>query len=139
LARTSGRVTVVDLWSLACEPCLKEFPGLVRLHQTMGSSVQCIAVDVDFDGRTSRPPEHYEDRVTSFLEGVGASGFPSFICRTPSDDVFAAANLASIPAVLIFSAEGEVSKVFVDAGDTAGFTYQNDVLPWVSDLARPPS
>ncbi len=116
VAKTSGRITVVDLWSLACEPCLKEFPGLVRLHETLGSSVQCIAVDLDFDGRKTRPPEHYEERVIAFLSSVRATGFPTYISRTPSDDVYAATKLASIPAVLIYNADGEVVKVFVDAG-----------------------
>jgi thiol-disulfide isomerase/thioredoxin len=135
VATSSGRITVVDLWSLSCEPCLKEFPGLVRLHQTLGSSVQCIAVDVDFDGRKTRPPEDYEDRVIAFLDRVGASGFPTYICRTPSDDVFAATDLVSIPAVLIYDAEGKIVKVFVDAGETLGFSYEEDVIPLVTKLA----
>ena len=135
LVKSAGRVTVVDLWSLSCEPCLKEFPGLVELHQTMGENVQCVAVDLDFDGRKSRPPEHYEDRVAAFLTGVKAEGFPTYISTTPSDDVFAATELPSIPAVLIYDAKGEVVKVFVDAGESAGFTYEKDVVPFVKSIA----
>lgn len=132
---TNGRITVVDFWSLSCEPCLKEFPGLVRLHTTLGSTVQCVAVDMDYDGRKSRPPEHYEERVAAFLKGVGASGFPTYISRTPSDDLYAATKLDSIPAVIIYDADGQVAKVFVDAGDTIGFTYEKDVIPFVKRLA----
>ena len=135
VAKTSGRITVVDLWSLACEPCLREFPGLVHLHKTLGSSVQCIAVDMDFDGRKSRPPEHYEQQVIDFLGSVGAYDFPTYISRTPSDDVYAATKLASIPAVLVYDADGEVVKVFVDAGETVGFSYEKDVIPLVTRLA----
>ncbi len=135
LARSTGRVTIVDLWSLACEPCLKEFPGLVRLHESMGSKVQCIAVDLDFDGRKSRPPEYYETQVVEFLKSVDAEGFPMYISITPSDDVFAAAKLASIPAVFVFDADGQVAKVFVDAGESAGFTYEKDIVPLVTKLA----
>lgn len=135
VATTSGRITVVDLWSLACEPCLKEFPGLVQLHRTLGSSVQCIAVDIDFDGRQSRPPEYYEQQVIAFLGSVGAADFPTYISRTPSDDIYAATKLASIPAVLVYDADGEIVKVFEDAGDTVGFTYEKDVIPTVKKLA----
>jgi thiol-disulfide isomerase/thioredoxin len=134
-ARSTGRITVVDLWSLACEPCLKEFPGLVKLHQSMGTKVQCMAVDLDYDGRKSRPPEFYRQEVIAFLQSVGAEGFPLFISTTPSDDVFAAAELSSIPAVLVFDAKGELVKAFVDAGETAGFTYEKDIVPFVSKLA----
>ena len=105
-AKSTGKITVVDLWSLACEPCLKEFPGLVLLHKTHGDQVQCMAMNLDFDGRKTRPPEHYAADVAAFLQSVGASGFPNYISQTPSDDVFSAAKLASIPAVLIFSARG---------------------------------
>jgi len=134
-AKSAGRITVVDLWSLSCEPCLKEFPGLVELHRTMGESVQCIAVDVDYDGRKNRPPEYYQERVSEFLGNVKASGFPVYISKTPSDDVFAITKLISIPAVLIYNAKGEVVKVFVDAGDSTGFTYKDDVVPFVQSLA----
>ena len=135
VAKTSGRITVVDLWSLACEPCLREFPGLVHLHKTLGSSVQCIAVDMDFDGRKSRPPEHYEQQVIDFLGSVGAYDFPTYISRTPSDDVYAATKLASIPAVLVYDADGKLVKAFVDTGETVGFTYERDVIPYITRLA----
>jgi thiol-disulfide isomerase/thioredoxin len=132
---SNGKVTVVDLWSLTCEPCLKEFPGLVQLHKTYGAKVRCVAVDLDYDGRKSRPPNFYEERVIAFLESVQASGFPIFISETPSDDVFAATKLISIPAVLIYDENGTLVKSFVDAGPDAGFSYQEDVVPYVEQLA----
>ncbi|MDG2222947.1 MAG: TlpA disulfide reductase family protein [Rubripirellula sp.] len=132
----NGKVTVVDLWSLTCEPCLKEFPGLVQLHKTYGSKVRCMAVDLDYDGRKSRPPNYYEERVIAFLDSVQASGFPVFISETPSDDVFAATKLISIPAVLIYDENGALVKSFVDAGPDAGFSYQEDVMPYVEQLAK---
>lgn len=134
-AKSAGRITVIDLWSLACEPCLEEFPGLVKLHQTMGDSVQCVAVDVDYDGRKSRPPEYYQKRILDFLRSVRASGFPTYISKTPSDDVFKTTKLISIPAVMIYNAKGEVVKVFVDTGEDNAFTYEKDVVPFVKSLA----
>lgn len=134
-AKSAGRITVIDLWSLACEPCLEEFPGLVKLHQTMGDSVQCVAVDVDYDGRKSRPPEYYQKRIVDFLDSVKASGFPTYISKTPSDDVFKTTKLISIPAVMIYNAKGQVVKVFVDTGEDNAFTYEKDVVPFVKSLA----
>jgi thiol-disulfide isomerase/thioredoxin len=134
-AKATGRITVIDLWSLVCEPCLEEFPGLVALHQTMGDSVQCVAVDIDYDGRKNRPPEYYQQRVVDFLKSVKASGFPTYISKTPSDDVFKTTKLISIPAVMIYDASGEVVKVFVDTGEENAFTYEKDVVPFVKSLA----
>ncbi len=134
-ATSSGKITVVDLWSLSCEPCLKEFPGLVRLAEQFGETVACVSVNLEFDGRKSRPPEYYQDRVVAFLRSVDARGVRHLISQTPNEDVFAATKIASIPAVFVYNAEGEIVQVFVDAGETAGFTYEKDVLPLVTKLA----
>lgn len=134
-ARRSGRVTVVDLWSLACAPCLKEFPELVELHRQLGPQVQCIAVNLDFDGRESRPPESYAERIQSFLNDVGAAGFPAYVSQTPSDDIFTSMNIASLPAIIVYRADGSLAEMFVDAGDGTGLSYQRDVVPLVTQLA----
>ncbi|QEG38677.1 TlpA family protein disulfide reductase [Roseimaritima ulvae] len=128
-----GRPAVVDYWSLACQPCMDEFPGLVRLHEQHGERVACMAVDVDFDGRKSKPPESYQEAVTAFLTEQQAT-FPSYICTTPSEDVYASLEIDSIPTVFVFAADGTVAKKFVDAGDTAGFSYADDVMPFVEQM-----
>ena len=56
-----------------CEPCIKEFPGLVKLDKTMREKVTCIGVAVDFDGRKKYPPESYQPTVQAFLTAVGAT------------------------------------------------------------------
>ncbi len=133
-AQSTGKITVVDLWSTVCEPCVKEFPGLVRLSKSMSDDVVCIGVSVDFDGRKSRPPEYYSEKVTAFLGAMGAE-FENYLCSTPSDDVFTSVGLPSIPAVLVFDADGKLVKQFVDAGDTVGFSYESDIIPFVEKLA----
>jgi thiol-disulfide isomerase/thioredoxin len=133
-ARSSGQITVVDLWSLACPPCLKEFPGLVRLHEELGDRVRCIGVDLDFDGRQTRPPESYQPQVTEFLHSVDAD-FENYISQTPIDDVLAEVGAVSIPTVLIYDVEGNLVQQFVDSGETAGFTYDDDILPLIRQLA----
>lgn len=132
-ARSTGKVTVVDLWSTMCAPCIKEFPGLVRIDESLREKVTCIGVDLDFDGRKKYPPESYEKTVQAFLTSVNAQ-FDNYICQTPSDDVFKEVGVPSIPAVLVFNAEGELVKQFIDAGETLGFTYEKDVIPLVNSI-----
>ena len=129
----TDRVTVVDVWSLACEPCLKEFPGLVALHRDLGDSVACFAVDADFDGRRTKPAESYRPRVEAFLKSVGAT-FPNYLSETPSDELFEAIGIESIPAVLVFDASGKLVRTFADVGEDAGFTYADNILPFVKQL-----
>ena len=133
-ASQTGKFTVVDLWSLACEPCLKEFPGLVQLQKDFRDEILCFSVNLDFDGRKTRPPESYEAEVVNFLQSVKASGIRSYVCTTPSDDVFLEEKLLSIPVVMIFNSSGELVKQFVDGGETAGFTYAKDVKPALAKL-----
>ncbi|WDQ15322.1 TlpA family protein disulfide reductase [Rhodopirellula sp. P2] len=132
-ATQSGTVTVLDVWSLACGPCLKEFPNLVAMQKRFGDKVVAIGANVDFDGRKSRPPESYEPKVTEFLSSVDAE-FDNFIVQTPSDEVFEAIGIGSIPAVLVFDAEGKLVKQFSDVGETAGFNYADDIVPLVEKL-----
>ncbi len=134
-AKSTGKVTVMDLWSTACPPCLEEFPGLVRLSESMPDQVACISVSVDYDGRKTKPAESYRDSVNAFL-GAMKADFTNFLCQTPSDEVFATVDLPSIPAVLIFDADGKLVKRFVDAGETIGFGYEKDIVPFVKTLAN---
>lgn len=133
-ATRGGKITVVDLWALSCQPCLKEFPGLVRLNEQYGESVHCIGFNVDFDGRKTRPPESYREGIEKFLQAVDAR-FPNYISNTPSLEVFADVGIDSIPAVLVFDQQGKLVEQFADTGQTAGFTYEADIIPLVAKLA----
>ena len=133
-------IAVVDLWSLSCEPCLKEFPHLVELAnqpptEPDGQTIACIGVSVDYDGRRRRPPATYVERVTAFLRSVDAAAITNHVCATPSDDVLTKIDAASIPTVLIYR-RGTLVHKFVDAGPTAGFTYASDVIPAIKAMRR---
>ncbi len=132
---STGKVCVVDLWSLSCEPCLKEFPGLVKLHDEYGDDVVCFAVSVDFDGRKTKPAEMYRPRVEAFLASMTAS-LESFLSVTPSEELFENLNIPSIPAVLVYDQTGALVRKFVDAGDDVGFGYERNVVPLVKALLK---
>jgi len=129
----SREVCVVDFWSLACEPCLKEFPGLVRLNEELAGKVTCLSVNVDYDGRKSKPAEVYRTRVEGFLQSTGAT-FPNYLCLTPNEEAYGELKIVSIPAVLIYDAEGKLVRTFTDAGDDIGFSYEKDIAPLVKSL-----
>lgn len=135
IVTSAGKVTVVDFWSLSCEPCLKEFPGLVSLQRELGDQVACYSVSVDYDGRKSKPAETYRERVQDFLNQSQAT-FPNFLCETPNESVFESLKIVSIPAVLIYDAEGTLVKTFTDTGDSLGFTYEKDIAPLVKSMLK---
>ncbi|TWT74930.1 thiol-disulfide oxidoreductase [Allorhodopirellula solitaria] len=127
------RVTVVDFWSLACIPCLREYPHLVALQKKYPDRIQAIGVNVDFYGGKKYPPKSYEPRATAFLQAVKAD-FPNYICQTPSDEVFQSVKINALPAVLVFDEQGKLVERFTDASHSGGFSYQDDIVPVVERL-----
>lgn len=132
-ASSTGKITIVDLWSLSCTPCLKKFPKLVSLQERYPDQILAVGVNADFDGRESYPPTSYRDDVERFLGHVKAT-FPNFILRTPCEDIYRQSGIRSLPAVLVFGRDGKLVKSFCDAGETTGFTYHDDVTPLVERL-----
>ncbi|QDV61500.1 Redoxin [Crateriforma conspicua] len=131
--QTGGKITVVDFWSLSCEPCLRELPALAELARERDDEFDFVAIAVDFDGRLTKPPETYEPKIRAVLTALDAT-FESYLCETASDTVFQAIDIPSIPAVFVYGADGKLLKKFVDTGDTAGFTYHDDVIPYLDEL-----
>lgn len=129
----TGRVTVVDFWSLACIPCLREYPHLIALQKKYPERVRAIGVNVDFYGGEKYPAKSYQPRVSAFLQAVGAT-FPNFISQTPSEDVFQSVKINALPAVLVFDETGKVVERFTDASHSGGFTYERDIVPAVEKL-----
>ena len=132
-----GKWTIVDVWSTSCVPCMKEFPNLVALAKKYPDKVRCVSVNVDYLGLKSKTVEDYRADVEKFLKAQKAE-FANFLCATPDSDVFTELEIESIPAVLVFSPEGEKKKSFTDAnsGDD-GVTYQGDIIPWLEEQLKP--
>lgn len=135
VASSTGKVTVVDLWSLSCTPCLKKFPELVDLKRRYPDQIEAIGANADFDGREKFPPACYREDVERFLDTVEAD-FPNFILETPCEDLHRNLGIASLPAVFVFSSDGKLVKRFCDVGATKGFTYQDDIMPLVERLLK---
>jgi|SRR6185369_3421791 len=128
VASHKGKIVVVDVWSTACEPCVKEFPNLVKLHKKHGAKdVACVSLSCDYVGIKSKPPEFYRERVMKFLTEQGAA-FDNVLCSLPSDELFQKMDLASNPAVYVFGRDGKLVKRFDNdsiKNDSEAFTYEH--------------
>ena len=135
IAAHQNKVVVVDLWSTTCAPCKREFPGLVKLSNEHKDDVICISVSLDYYGDPTEPPETYLPAVKEFLVEQQAD-LQNFLSTDVSDDVLAAVGAVSVPAVLIYNADGELVKTFEDDGSYGdeGFTYEEHITPAVEEL-----
>ena len=121
-----GKVVVMDCWSTWCEPCKKEFPGLVRLHEQYGADkVACISVCFDYEGLKKEKPEDYEQQVLEFLREQHAA-FDNVIANEPSDELYGKFGFPSVPAVFVYDRQGKLAKQFENKDPKAkAFTYED--------------
>ncbi len=132
-----GKVVVVDIWSTACEPCMKEFPSLIQLQKSHPDDLVAISFDVDFAGIKNKPASYYRERVLKFLSSQVESRVIHRMCNTPAEDLFDAIKLDSIPAVFVYDREGVLAKRFAGSnGSSEGVSYANQITPFVDDLVK---
>ena len=138
LATQRGKVVVLDVWSTACEPCLREFPKLVELQNEWPDDVVCVGVNCDFAGVRRKPPEFYLDRVMNVLN-THAAHILNVMCSDPADELFQALKIDSIPAVFVYDRDGNLAGTFDNrTNESAEFTYEDDILPLIRRLVEDP-
>ncbi len=137
IEQQKGKIVVVDVWSTACEPCMKEFPFLIALHQRFLNDVTAISFDVDYAGIKSKPPSYYRERVLKFLGSQIENSVLHRMCTTAAEDLFDAIKLDSIPAVYVYGRDGTLLKRFDgSSGESEGVSYEKQVIPLVGDLVQ---
>ena len=111
VAARRGKVVVLDCWSTACPPCVKEFPGLVALA-ARHPEVACLSLSFDYEGIGT--PEEAVPQVRQFLETVGAGRIENLLAREEADAMYRQLELASVPAVYVWRADGSLARRFDD-------------------------
>jgi thiol-disulfide isomerase/thioredoxin len=125
-----GKVVVVDCWSTWCDPCMKEFPGLVALHETHGpDKVACISLSLDYEGLPDKKPTDYEENVLKFLHSQRAA-FDNVLASTPADEITQKLEFPAPPAVFVYDQEGQLVRMF--PGEEA--KYETHIAPLVEQL-----
>ncbi len=144
IKKQSGKVVVVDCWSTYCEPCMKEFPGLLKLQEKYGERLAAISVCLNFAG--TGKPEDDRDDVMKFLEEQKAT-IENVLSATADEEFFKAvqkeyelpAAPAGVPIILVFDQKGKLVKRWdttTVSGD-GGFSYAKSVDPLVEKLLKP--
>lgn len=135
VSENRGKVIVLDIWSTACVPCMREFPNLVALGNQQSPNLVCISLNIDYIGLKKKPAESYVPRVEEFLTSQAAGGIVNFIANEADESIRDKFGVTAIPAIIVFNAEGEIAQRLTDATASGqGLTYEADVLPAVKAL-----
>jgi hypothetical protein len=110
--RHRGQVVVLDCWSTSCPPCVKEFPGLVKLAAAHGDRVACLSLSFDYDGLGK--PDDLVPPVRAFLEKVGAGQVVNMVSREEADSLYRKLDLVSVPAIMIWKPDGSLAVRYDD-------------------------
>ena len=100
-----GKPVVLNFWATWCEPCVAEFPDLVRLAREQSGRLQVIAVSIDVE-------EDRDAKVIPFLQQQDAP-FVSYLKRAKDDEAFInhidSTWSGAIPATFIYRADGSLA------------------------------
>jgi thiol-disulfide isomerase/thioredoxin len=112
IATKKGKVVVMDVWSTYCEPCMKEFPGLVALAKKHGpEKVACISLCANYSGIGKPTDPENIDEPLKFLKDQGAT-FDNVLAADPDTKLYEDLKIASVPAVFVYDRDGKVLKIF---------------------------
>jgi thiol-disulfide isomerase/thioredoxin len=75
IASNRGKVVLVNFWATWCQPCVEEFPDLVKLDRAYrGRGLVVLAVSVDEPETQSRVPVFLASQKATFLAYVRRPG-----------------------------------------------------------------
>ena len=69
IASHKGKVVLIDVWFLGCDPCVKRFPKFVELHRELASE-GLVAISLKVEPKE----EKRKEQVLDFLKQQGADG-----------------------------------------------------------------
>jgi thiol-disulfide isomerase/thioredoxin len=117
IANHTGKVVVVDFWSVACTPCCQKFCHLVELHRKYASQ-GLIAVSVSLEENSQN--KEVQQEVIAFLKKQKAT-FTNLLLDEPYEIWRDSLDIASPPCVMVFGRNGRWQKFDGEAldGDNA--------------------
>jgi thiol-disulfide isomerase/thioredoxin len=110
IKQSRGKVVLLNFWATWCEPCVEEFPALMKIaQQFQPQGLQVVFVNID-------EPEDVDGKVLPFLKAQGVA-FRTYIKRTKDDEAFINAIdekwSGAIPATFIYDTNGTLVKRMV--------------------------
>lgn len=123
IRQRNGRALFLNVWATWCQPCVEEFPDLVRIRRSFPDSLlDVVAISVDY-------PDEIESKILPFLASQGAA-FPVYVSGVKKEEDFMNALNPSwsggVPATFIFDKQGQQRAFLFGETSYAVFKAQVD-------------
>ena len=110
VAQRNGKILFLNLWATWCQPCVEEFPEIVKLaNEYTGSEIEFVAISFDY-------PDEVESKILPFLRDKKV---PFKVLVADSDDAEAMINAinpnwnGALPATLVYDVSGKRQSFLV--------------------------
>ncbi len=101
------KVTIVNFWASWCNPCVTEYPSLLRLVQHYKGEVILLAISMDEDKKD----------IMSFLKAFGFDKDSVRILRDPTKKVSDIFGVQKLPESFLFGRDGKLIRKIVGIED----------------------
>lgn len=117
----SGSVVIINFWASWCEPCVKEFPSLIKLIEKFKGKIKIVAVSGDYERQD----------IDIFLKAFNVKN-PNFIVVWDKEQNIAKSfGTFKLPESFVFGPKGEFIRKIVGVDDWAtkdAFMFFEDIL-----------
>jgi cytochrome c biogenesis protein CcmG/thiol:disulfide interchange protein DsbE len=121
-SEASGKVVIVNFWASWCNPCVSEFPSLLKLVENFKGEVVLLAITID---------EEKKD-IENFLKAFGFREAWVQILRDPEKKISDQFGVKKIPESFLFGRDGKLIRKIVGVEDW----YNENSIAYFNQLVK---
>lgn len=120
-----GKLVILNFWASWCEPCIREFPSMLRLLEKFNGRVVLLAVSADYERQD----------IQNFLKAFKASSSHLYVMWDKDQSVAKAYGTFTLPESYIISQDGKLIRKIsgIEEWDTP------DAIEYFQTLLNPKS
>ena len=134
LKPASSKPLMINFWATWCDPCVAEFPDLVKIDQLYKGKIDFVTVSLD-------DLADIETEVPKFLTKMKA-GMPAYLLHADNDAAIAAVSAdwaGNLPLTIIYKPSGELVYMRKGAIHIDDVTLELDKLVRTQNKAAAPA
>ena len=113
VTQRNGKILFLNFWATWCQPCVEEFPEIVRLASEMpDTEIEFVAVSLDY-------PDEVESKILPFIREKKVP-FKVLVADAKDQDTFINAVSprwnGALPLTIIYDVEGQQRSFLVGQG-----------------------